>query len=74
MGTIPVNLKNISNEIMHSLIMSDTHPELAPGQAYLTSEFFQCKMSELSEKKLQLVDMSAVLTHAFVPAHRRRER
>ena len=34
---------------------SVTHPEIAPGQARLTLEFFR---DRLSEKKLQLVDMS----------------
>ena len=34
---------------------SVTHPQIAPSQARLTSEFFS---NELPEKKLQLVDMS----------------
>ena len=34
---------------------SVTHPQIAPGQARLTSEFFS---NELPEKKLQLVGMS----------------
>ena len=34
---------------------SVTHPEIAPSQARLTSEFFR---DELPEKKLQLIDMS----------------
>src|SRR5688572_30084394 len=34
---------------------SVTHPEIAPGQARLTPEFFE---DELPEKKLQLVGMS----------------
>src|SRR6185437_8800524 len=37
---------------------SVTHPEIAPGQARLTSEFFG---DRLPEKKLQLVGMSILL-------------
>jgi len=38
---------------IHFLIV--THPQISPGQARLTSEFFG---NRLPEKKLQLVDMS----------------
>src|SRR6185369_8824123 len=37
---------------------SVTHPQIAPGQAHLTSDFFG---DQLSEKKLQLVGMSILL-------------
>ena len=42
-----------------SISRSGTHPEIAPGQARLTSEFFR---DRLPEKKLQLVGMSILLT------------
>ena len=37
---------------------SVTHPQISPGQAHLTSEFFG---DEIPEKKLQLVGMSILL-------------
>ena len=42
---------------------SVTHPQIAPSQARLISEFFS---NELPEKKLQLVDMSILLMSTHV--------